>query len=79
MRLSGEKIQRSELLLAAAVDRLSLLTWFMSEDGQNGVNRPASLVDILLGETQQGNDLETFDSAEAFEEEWRRRTGVSHV
>lgn len=79
MRLSGEKIQRSELLLAAAVDRLSLLTWFMSEDGQNGVNRPASIVDILLGETQQGNDLETFDSAEAFEEEWRRRTGVSHV
>lgn len=79
MRLSGEKIPRGELMLAAAVDRLSLLTWFMSEDGQNGANRPASIVDILLGETQQSSDLETFDSGAAFEDEWRRRTGVAHV
>lgn len=79
MRLSGEKIPRSELLLAGIADRLSLLLWFMSEDGQNGVNRPKSIIDILLGEHHQGGDIETFDSAEDFEAEWRRRTGVPHV
>lgn len=79
MRMSGEKPIRNEILLAAIADRLSLLVWFMTEDGQNGVNRPESLVEMLLGGTLEYSDIETFDSADAFEEEWRRRTEVSHV
>lgn len=79
MRLSGEKIPRSELLLAAAVDRLSLLVWFMSEDGQNGTNRPTSILDILLGEPVDTGDTVKFDTPEDFEAEWRRRTGAAHV
>ena len=79
MRMSGERPIRNEILLAAIADRLSLLVWFMTEDGQNGVNRPESLVEMLLGGTLENSDIETFDSADAFEEEWRRRTEVSHV
>lgn len=78
MRLSGEKIPRSELLLAAAVDRLSLLVWFMSEDGQNGTNRPTSILDILLGEPVDTGDAVKFDTPEDFEAEWQRRTGAKH-
>lgn len=78
MRMSGEKPIRNEILLAAIADRLSLLVWFMTEDGQNGVNRPESLVEMLLGGTLENSDIETFDSADAFEEEWRRRTEAPH-
>lgn len=79
MRLSGEKLSMSNMLLAAIVDRLSLLVWFMTEDGQNGVNCPPSILDIAQGKTQETGDIETFDSSTDFEAEWRRRTGVTQV
>lgn len=79
MRLSGGKLPRSEILLAAAVDRLSLLIWMMTEDAQHGRNRPKSLLDILMGEAKHESDVIAFESAEDFEAEWARITGVGHV
>lgn len=79
MSMSGDKVSRSEMLLAAMVDRLSMLVWFLSEDGQNGVNRPNSIVNIILGETEETGDVMKFETPEDFEEEWYRRTGVRHV
>lgn len=78
MRLSGGKVPRREILLAAAVDRLSLLVWGMTEDAQHGRNRPAFLLDVLLGEEKQSGDVVAFDAAEDFEAEWARITGVAH-
>lgn len=78
MRLSGCRIPRSDVLLAAAVDRLSRLLWMLSENGQNGVNPPKSILSILLGEKEQENEAEAFDTPEEFEAEWTNRTGVSH-
>lgn len=78
IRLSGGKVPRSEMLLAAAVDRLSLLVWGMTEDAQLGRNRPASLLDALLGEEEKSGDIVAFDTAEDFETEWTRITGVEH-
>ena len=40
---SGRRASADELLLAAAVDRLSLLVWFKTKDGIKGRRRPASL------------------------------------
>lgn len=78
MRLSGAKATRSEMLLAAALDRLSLLWWAQTENGRNNVNRPSSVLDILLGTEKQENDVAAFDTAEEFEDQWTQITGVSH-
>lgn len=78
MRLSGGKVPRRELLLAAAVDRLSLLVWAMSEDAQHGRNRPASLVETFMGEDKTSGDVMAFDSAGDFEAAWARATEVCH-
>lgn len=79
MKMHGEKINRSEMLLAAAVDRLSLLLWAQTEDGRNNVNRPKSVLSILSGEERGADDVQSFESEEDFENEWARITGVNHV
>lgn len=79
MRLSGGKVPRSEMLLAAAVDRLSLLVWFVTEDGQQGRNRPKSILDILLGgEKETDRDTVGFETGADFEAAWKQMTGVDH-
>lgn len=78
MRLSGMKASRTELLLAATVDRLSMLLWSKTEDGRNNTNRPKSVLDALLGKEQSTDDIQAYDSAEAFESDWEAITGVKH-
>lgn len=80
MHMSGAKTSRNELLLAAAVDRLSMLVWAKTEDGHKGINPPKSLVSLMNGEAPDTNDddIQSFDSPVEFEAEWARITGVSH-
>lgn len=77
-KLSGMKLTRTEMLLAAGVDRISILLWLNSEDGRKGENRPASILDVLMGETTEDKQTEGFDTAEEFEDEWEKITGVRH-
>ncbi|MGM9628417.1 MAG: DUF5361 domain-containing protein [Faecousia sp.] len=78
MRMTGATIPRMEMLLAMAVDRLSLLFWEKTEDGRNGTNRPKSILSILLGEDSEKGNTVSFDYAEDYEAEWARVTGVNH-
>ena len=78
MKLAGQKLTKLETLAAATVDRLSMLVWLNSEDGRKGENRPASVLGMLLGEEPEEKPVEGFETAEEFEAEWTRRTGVSH-
>ena len=78
MKLAGQKLTKLETLAAATVDRLSMLVWLNSEDGRKGENRPASVLSMLLGEEPEEKPVEGFETAEEFEAEWTRRTGVSH-
>lgn len=78
MRLSGMKVKRTEMMLAAAVDRLSMLLWSKTEDGRNGTNRPKSVLDAILGKGNDPKDIQAYDSAEAFETDWEAITGVKH-
>lgn len=67
-KLNGEKLPLRTLLLAAIVDRLSLLVYANTKDAKTGSNRPRSLVAILTGEDNKniagtevyasGNDFE---------------------
>lgn len=76
--LSGCRVPRRDLLLAAAVDRLSLLVWGMSEDAKRGTNRPESLVAAFMGENDNGSDMMTFADPEAFDAAWAAATGVHY-
>lgn len=78
--LPGRKPTQTEILLAAAVDRLSRIAWLLSAVCPANGEAPKSVLRAMLGETEQtgGMDVEIFDSPEAFEEERRRRTGVGH-
>lgn len=79
-KISGNKIPREDILLAAAVDRLSTIAWMLSDNGASGTNRPRSIVEALLGAPEQASssDVETFYTPEDYEAEWFRRTGVHH-
>ena len=67
MKLSGAKVQPDFLLLAAAVDRLSLLVWSKTKDAEKGRKRPKSLVEVLNGK-KKDSDVMAFNTAE----EWER-------
>lgn len=63
--LSGTRYDTETLLLAAAVDRLSLIWWSKTQDGQKNVNRPVLIFEALQG-TAQESDTELFNSGEEF-------------
>lgn len=69
MRLSDQPLRVDTILLAAIVDRLGLLVWAQTEDGQRGRNRPQSIIDALTGaeDAPQG-----YSTPEEFEAERRR-------
>lgn len=67
MKLSGAKVQPDFLLLAAAVDRLSLLVWSKTKDAEKGRKIPKSLVEVLNGKKKE-SDVMAFNTAE----EWER-------
>lgn len=67
MKLSGAKVKPDFLLLAAAVDRLSLLVWSKTKDAEKGRKRPKSLVEVLNGKKKE-SDVMAFNTAE----EWDR-------
>ena len=67
MKLSGAKVKPDFLLLAAAVDRLSLLVWLKTKDAEKGRKRPKSLVEVLNGKKKE-SDVMAFNTAE----EWER-------
>ena len=79
MRLEERAVPVEQLLMAAVLDRLSMLVWFQTEDGEKGINRPKSMAAILLGDTQEiGGDVQSFETTEEFEQQWQRVTGVAH-
>lgn len=67
MKLSGQKVPLETLLLAGIVDRLSLLVWGKTADGQKGINRPTMVTDTLLNKEQE-TDVIVFNSSKDFEE-----------
>lgn len=54
-RVSGQKMSAEETLLAACVDRLSLLVWMNSDDGRKNRNRPKSILSELTEEKEKPN------------------------
>lgn len=67
MLFSGNKIRPSLLLQAASLDKLALLWWAETKDGQKNRNRPESVVESLTKENKQPEEPAiVFESAEEF-------------
>ena len=66
MKLSGRKYSTDTLLLAAVCDRLSVLIWQKTKDGQKGQNKPQSILEGMLA-GDKTSELMAFDSADAYE------------
>lgn len=65
MLIAGAVVDTQTLIIASILDKLSLLVWFNSQDGQKNINRPKSVVEALLNNE---NDTMLFNSIEEFEE-----------
>lgn len=68
--INEQKYPVNTLLLASAVDRLGLLWWSKTEDGQNNINRPKRFIDVLMGIEDNSKDLLTFKSGADFKKAW---------
>lgn len=65
MKMAGVKVTTPMLLQAAMLDRLSLLVWMQTRDGQKNRHRPQSITAMLTGEERRST-VQTFDSEEEF-------------
>lgn len=64
------------LLLAGISDKMSILLWTKTKDGQSGKNRPALILDALNNVNTRMKDTVVFSSGEEFE---RRRRELIQV
>jgi hypothetical protein len=66
LKLNNSSYPTEALLLAACLDRLSLLLWSKTKDAEHGKNRPASVYDVMTGQSKE-KEILTFASGEEFE------------
>lgn len=66
MKMTGQKVKLDTMLLASAVDKLSLLVWTKTKDGQKGRNKPTSLVESINKPVKVKEEL-VFTTGEEFE------------
>ena len=75
MKMNNEIVPLDTLLLAGLSDKLSLLLWSKTEDGQKGKNPPNLILDTLLLTEEKEKDTVIFHSGEEFEQ--RRKQLIS--
>lgn len=66
LRLANQRVGINTMLLALMADRLGLLVWSKTKDGQKGRNQPRSLVDSLNNVAKEPETM-VFESSEEFE------------
>lgn len=72
-KINGTSVPVNTMLIAHAVDRLGLLIWQKTKDGQRGRNKPESIVEMLMNTGKRKTTrVDAFDSPEEFEEARRR-------
>lgn len=67
MKMSGQLVSMETLLLAGISDRLSVLLWRQTLDGQKGRNRPTMVLDTLTIKRIKETDVIVFSSGEDYE------------
>lgn len=67
MIISGQTVPFETLIMAGIADRLSILVWTKTKDGQKGKNRPPMMVDSLTKKEPKQTDIIAFRSGEDYE------------
>lgn len=75
LKASKSKLPLDSLLLAGILDRLSIILWQKTKDGQHNRNRPQSITDQLLGKDTHKRSEVAFESGIDFERERQRILG----
>jgi hypothetical protein len=66
MKMNNQPVELDLLLLAGISDKLSTAMWWQTKDGQKGVNRPDSLVDVITNTQTKEKNVIAFSSGEDF-------------
>lgn len=69
IKLSESKVSLEMMMMAAIVDRLTVLVWMQTKDGQHGRNQPKPLLSAL---EKPESDTISFLSGEDYEKERQR-------
>ncbi len=72
-KISGAKAPDDILLLAYAVDRLGILIWQQTKDGQHNRNRPKSIAEMILADKPKRKAVASYASPEEF---WEARNKI---
>ena len=75
LKMNDQLVSLEAMLLASISDKLGILLWFQSEDGQKGNNRPTAITPTLIKTQEKPKDTVVFDSGEAFERTRQRLLG----
>ncbi len=67
MKMNGQAVSVETLLLANLNDKLNLLVWFKTKDGQKGVKRPASIVENMTADSSKEKNVSVFSSGKDFD------------
>lgn len=76
MKMAQINITPEQMLLAAIADGTRMTAWLHTEDAEKGMNRPESLLKLLIG-CEEGSDenVISFESGDEFDEAWKKMTG----
>lgn len=67
----GLRVTPELFALSICADNLGRLRWFQTKDGRNGVNPPASVLELLSGEKTKKTERH-YRSGDDFRREWDR-------
>lgn len=71
LKIAGQKVCIETMLLASIVDRLGILIWSKTKDGQKGRNQPKSILESLSKITKEKETI-VFNTSEEFEKVKRK-------
>lgn len=79
MMMTGESVTTQEMVEAAMLDRMTTLCWMQSKDGAHGRNRPASVLDAMVGKETGRRETAAehpvaYDSPDDFNKAWAQIT-----
>ena len=72
LKMSQTAYPLKTMLLASAVDRLSLLVWAKTKDAEKHRNRPKSVLEELMKKPE--SDIVSFEDPKAFDDAWKELT-----
>ena len=76
MAMTGSQASSEVMLMAAMVDRLSLLVWMKTKDAEKGKNKPKSILESMTSEEKITENV-AYTSGEDFIKERERLLNTS--